>query len=113
MKELIPMLLDLGFPLPFQYKTHALNGYIDNPADVPDPTKEYREPSPSDVEKWLWEKHQLFISIRINEDRTYHYRILNTGNFKIISMPDYLNPIEAKTKSLESAIKYLHKKHKK
>lgn len=118
MKQYIPILLELNFPLRFEYKIHPSNGYADNPADVPEPSKEYQEPTYWEVKKWFWEKHKMVVCVDINRDKQCHCCIRGY-DMGIIIPEDILSdnwkpnfhdsPIIAEMDGINKAIEYLHK----
>lgn len=116
MKEQAQMLLELGFPLSFKYKVHSSNGYADNPSDVPEPTKEYLEPTYWEVKQWLWEKHKMVVCCDISRDKDCHCVIRGEDMGIIIpeilekpdDIPRFNSPITAEIEGIKKAVQYLH-----
>lgn len=111
------MLLELGYPLSFDWKVSTLNGYADNPADVPEPTKEYREPSYWAVKEWLWNRHRLVVNVDINKNkqcfcciRDESMNIIIPGNILSENWIPYFfdSPIDAEIDGIKKIIAHLY-----
>lgn len=116
MKEQIQMLLELGFPLRFNYKIHPSNGYADDPSDVPEPTKEYIEPTYWEVKQWLYDKHKIYFKVSSHEGVIY-FKCSIHANSTILYRSAIINPITnspitAEVEGIKKAVECLHKQNK-